>query len=412
MTRARYDVYLNTPGFPVAAVAELAVEEDARALLHVGFRYRPDYLAAAGAFSLDPSRLPVAAGETRLFCQGGAPAILDDYLPDAWGRRVMVRLARARLLADFDANSVIDSLALVGSSRIGALSIVPRGEEPRYRLGEPVSSVAAAERVAQQIDRLDFEEVDAAAMGLLYLANSGTGVGGARPKALLWDEHGSYLAKFNRQRLDDYNNARVELACLHMARAAGLDVGEGRVLDGINGREVLLLERFDLAPGGQRYHLITANGLLKEPGTQRDPGRAFRYDMVAELIATHVEEVAQSLIQLLRLMLFNVAIHNTDDHERNFSFIQRNGGYQLAPAYDLVPSLTSGNYHAAGFKYAVIPPRPSEIGRHGKVFGLAKPVVARIAEQVIEAVSRWMDFADAVGVSEEDAARVARVLKP
>jgi serine/threonine-protein kinase HipA len=288
---------------------------------------------------------------------------------------------------------------------------VPQAGEPKFGLGEPVSSVAEAERAAQQVDDIDFADVDAAAMSLLYLANSGTGVGGARPKALLYDETGTYIAKFNRQRADDYNNARVELACLHMARAAGLEVGDGRILEGINGREVLLLDRFDVTPDGQRYHLITASGLLKDPNTQRDTGRAFRYDMVAELIATHVENVEQSLVQLLKLMLFNVAIHNTDDHERNFSFIRRETGYCLAPAYDLMPSLTTGDYHSAGFGYAVAPPRPSEIARHGKVFGLPKPVVKRVAQQVIDAVSRWAEFAGAAGASDEETARISRVLK-
>ena len=93
----------------------------------------------------------------------------------------------------------------------------------------------------------------------------------ATPKALLHDSCGAYIAKFNRLSADNYNNARVELACLNMARAAGLDVGQGKVHGGINGREVLLLDRFDVLPGGDRKHLISINGLLKEPATCLPP---------------------------------------------------------------------------------------------------------------------------------------------
>ena len=411
MTRVRYDVYLDTPEFPTVHIADLVADEDENVLHRVGFRYTPEYLASPWSFSLDPTHLPLGAGEMQLVCQNGIPAILDDYLPDAWGRRVMVRLARAKNRTDFNAHSVIDSLTLVGGSRIGALAIIPKGEAPQFGLGEPVESMAEAELAAQHIDDLDYAGVDPSALSLLYLANSGTGVGGARPKALLHDEGGCYLAKFNRHGADPYNNARVELACLRMARAAGLNIGEGRVLEGINGREVLLLDRFDVSSEGRRHHLITVNGLLKESRTHRDIGQAFRYDMIAELIAKYVEDVEGSLIQLVTLMLFNAAIHNTDDHERNFSLIHRQGQYQLAPAYDLVPSLTTGSYHSAGYEYSVAPPRPSEAVTLGKIFGLSKPVVAGISEQIIDTVSQWKTFAESVGVSEVDAARVGKMLR-
>ncbi|MBT4520047.1 MAG: type II toxin-antitoxin system HipA family toxin [Halieaceae bacterium] len=409
MTRARYDVYLNTPDFPITHVADLAVDEDGEVLNQVGFRYQSKYLVAPNAFSLDPAQLPLGPGEIQLQCRNGIPALIDDYLPDAWGRRVMVRLARARHQTDFNANSVIDSLALVGNSRIGALAIVSKGGSPQYNQGETVASIAEAELAAQRIDDIEHSDIDPSGLSLLYLANSGTGVGGARPKALLHDEKGSYLAKFNRQHADPYNNARVELACLRMARAAGLQVSDGYVLEGINGREVLLLERFDVTPSDRRHHLITVNGLLKETSTQRDVGRAFRYDMIAEQIARYAVNIEESLTQLLRLMLFNVAIHNTDDHERNFSLIHRQGQYQLAPAYDLVPSVTAGSYHAAGYHYTVTPPRPTDAIKQGKVFGLPKTIVGQISEQVIDAVSRWQEFAASTEVGEQDAERIEKM---
>ena len=203
---------------------------------------------------------------------------------------------------------------------------------------------------------------------LILLAQSGSGVGGARPKALFHNEKSAYLAKFNRSG-DSFNHARVELACLEMARMAGIDTARGRIEQVSNNRDALLLDRFDIAPDGTRHHLITVNGLLKEPGTQQDVGHAFRYDDIRELIARYSADPAIDLEQLLTLMLFNSRINNTDDNERNFSLIQRGDGYRLSPAYDLVPSLTLGGYHAAGFSYAANPPTPSEALRLGRIFG-------------------------------------------
>jgi serine/threonine-protein kinase HipA len=37
--------------------------------------------------------------------------------------------------------------------------------------------------------------------------------------------------------------------------------------------------------------------------------------------------------------LFNILIHNTDDHLRNHGFFIDDGGIRLSPAYDMNPSL-------------------------------------------------------------------------
>ena len=185
-----------------------------------------DYLAKPNAFALDPVQLPLIEGEKVLNCRGGAPAFLDDYLPDAWGRRVLTRLAFYRDNRHFNANSVIDSLALLSNSRIGAVSLVGQGGSPVFDNGHALDVMAQAEQAAQYIDDVDYNTVDVDEMSLLYLANAGTGVGGARPKALLYDDQGRYLAKFNRKSQDPYNNARVELACARFLLTHGCTAAE------------------------------------------------------------------------------------------------------------------------------------------------------------------------------------------
>ena len=398
--RSRYDIYINTPDTGCIHAADCIVEEVSGTVEQVAFRYREEYLDHACAFPIDPGRPPHGAAETVLPCRGGVPAFIDDYLPDAWGRTVLATLAFYGHGARHNANSVIDTLPLLGGSRVGALSFGPAGQTPKYDRGHPLADLAKGEAAATRLDSTDWHRVDLDEATLLHLAHAGSGVGGARPKMLVSDTAHDWLAKFNRRSgRDGYNNARVELACTRMARAAGLSVADGRVLAGINGRDVLLLERFDVAPGGRRYHLITANGLLKERGSERDSGLPFSYDDVADLVCRHSVCVAADLEQLFCLALFNRAINNTDDHARNFSFIHRGDGYRLAPAYDLVPNLAAGEYHAAAFGYLPYPPRPSEANRLGKVFGLSKPQVRRLAEQVTAALARWPEFADAAGVA-------------
>lgn len=86
-----------------------------------------------------------------------------------------------------------------------------------------------------------------------------------------------------------------------------------------------------------RQHLITTNALLKNPETQHDRGGVFRYDDIADIVRRYSIDIETDLTQLLRMMLFNRAINNTDDHKRNFSLMHKGNSYCLSPAYDMVP---------------------------------------------------------------------------
>jgi serine/threonine-protein kinase HipA len=70
----------------------------------------------------------------------------------------------------------------------------------------------------------------------------GTSMGGARPKAVVEDGDGLWVAKFNRPD-DKVNMARIEHAMLVLARECNLTAAESKVA-GVGGRDVLLVKRF------------------------------------------------------------------------------------------------------------------------------------------------------------------------
>ena len=412
-TRAPFEVHVNSLATGIVHAADCVVEEDAGLVRRVDFRYTPGYLDDPGRFPLDPARLPLGPQVIRFPCHGGMPGFIDDHLPDAWGRKVLTALAHYRDGRSLNAGSAIDLLALVrGSGRIGALAFVDVGETPDYAQGAPLELLSGVESTAVQVDASDWRSTGLDEFAVARLARTGSGTGGARPKALVSDGTTQYLAKFNRRTRDDYNNARVELACLEMARAAGLEVADGRVVEDVNSRDVLLIERFDVEPEGHRRHLVSVNAMLKEGATQRDSGLVFRYDDIADLLTRHSGAVRTDLEQLARLALFNRAINNTDDHSRNFSLIHDGDCYRLSPAYDLVPSMAVGEYHAASFGYEPNPPRPSQIAGAGRMFGLSKPWLRSCADEVIAAVERWREFAERAGVMDAESERIASRFHP
>ncbi|MEE9494237.1 MAG: type II toxin-antitoxin system HipA family toxin [Gammaproteobacteria bacterium] len=413
--RRRYDLYLQTPATGLMKVAQTVLQESSEQLVQMAFRYTEEYRLHEHAFALDPVQLPLSAKEMNLYCSGGIPGVLDDYLPDDWGRKVLAKLAYYRHQHVINQHSAIDILSQLSDSRTGALQWVDDGEVPNYELGCDIKYLSAAEASAQSVDAAEPYAENLDEMSLLYLANAGSGIGGARPKVLVYEGNAPYLAKFNRRSNDAYNNAKVELACLQMAKEAGLNVLGGQLHTGVNNRDVLLLERFDVVMKNKkpvsRRHLVTLNALLKNRETQRDRSGVFLYDDIANLLKKFSMDIEADLTQLLSLMFFNRAINNLDDHERNFSLISEGDGFRMAPGYDMVPSLTSGAYPVAGYQYNPRPPTPSEAIHCGKIFGLPKTAVKRIADQVISAVEQWPVWAEKNEVSDKDSDNVQRVIR-
>ncbi len=412
--KQRYDLYLETPATGLIKAAQAVLLESSGQLVQMAFRYTEEYRIHAHAFALDPVQLPLIAQEINLQCAGGMPGILDDYLPDDWGRKVLAKLAYYRNQREINQHSAIDVLTQLSDSRIGALQWVNDGELPNYELGCDIKHILAAEAAAQSVDASEPYAKNLDEMSLLYLANAGSGIGGARPKVLLYEGDTAYLAKFNRLSGDAYNNAKIELACLQMAKEAGLNVLGGQVRTGVNNRDVLLLERFDVVMENDkpvsRRHLVTINALLKNSETQQDRGGVFLYDDIAYLVKRFSIDIEADLTQLLSIMLFNRAINNTDDHERNFSLISEGDGFRMAPGYDMVPSLTTGAYPVAGYQYSPWPPKPSEATNCGKIFGLPKTTIRRISDQVISAVEQWPAWAQKNCVSDKDTINVQRII--
>ena len=56
MTKARYDIYLNTSVTAIIHVMDCVVEEDNAVLLRVAFRYTNNFLKHPAAFPLDVER--------------------------------------------------------------------------------------------------------------------------------------------------------------------------------------------------------------------------------------------------------------------------------------------------------------------------------------------------------------------
>jgi serine/threonine-protein kinase HipA len=74
--------------------------------------------------------------------------------------------------------------------------------------------------------------------------------------------------------------------------------------------------------------------------TQHADGEAgASYLELVDLLQSRGADTRADCIQLFRRVLFNILIHNTDDHLRNHGFLINESGIRLSPAYDINPSI-------------------------------------------------------------------------
>jgi len=364
------------------------------------FQYERDYL---GDGHLPLNTISAPLGNSAITFGGREPpAIVDELLPGRWGLSVI----RRHWNAQSSHRSVDDLYAVLGvpgDLSMGAIRIlpgetmeVPRAMEPGMSLQDLAQIIRMASPGSARPDAV-FEDVSDLRMGAR--------LGGARPKALVADGEEAYLAKFSGP-ADAFNHVRVEHAMLTLAREAGLSVPDARLVP-VGGQEALLVQRFDVSPAGGRYHVLSANALLKDVRTHEDRAHP-RYEDLVDLVRAHSADPGADAKQLYGQMLFNAAIHNSDDHLKNFSFMDRGDGWRLTQAYDLVPDEVFGRYHRMGWDLRPNPPRPREAGSAAATFGLSDAEGRAIVEQICFALERAEELLEASGVSERD----MRLLKP
>lgn len=326
-------VYLTLPGQtePVTAARfELTGTRQGEPLGRLV--YGKSYLARHDAVPLEPLELPLLERTFETTRLNGVFGALRDASPDFWGRRVIERHAGKPMLTE------LDYLLHSPDDRAGALSF-GLGATPPPPLRK-YNQTIELEHLQSLADAILSYESDAGpiAAQVEELLLVGTSMGGARPKTVVEDDDGLWLAKFNRPD-DKWNNARVEHAMLVLAADCGVKAAISRIVT-VAGRDVLLVKRFDrrkTETGYLRARMVSGLTLLRADEAPNSRGRWSYLELVEAL--RRASSTAQSDAQeLFRRACFNALISNTDDHPRNHALVAMEREWALSPAYDLTPT--------------------------------------------------------------------------
>jgi serine/threonine-protein kinase HipA len=406
MTSERIYVYLQLPGSH-ETVAAAYYKHSTRNGVGVGtFGYGKRYRARADAVPLDPFELPLSDRAVTTTQLSGIFGALRDALPDSWGRRVIEReVGRVGLDESF-------LLLHSPNDRAGALSFGLGPEPPGpFRGYNPVIELERLLRLAERIVNDEpVPEPDPQLAQAEALLRPGTSMGGARPKNVVEDADGLWVAKFP-DRGDRWSNARVEHSMLRLAHECGLHVAESRLMR-VGDADVVLVKRFDrqkVDSGYLRHRMVSGLTILDTEDTAHARER-WSYLLLADELRRRSSRPKADLAELYARMVFNALISNTDDHPRNHAVIAPGRSFQLSPAYDLTPSplqsvekrdlaLTVGDFN----RYAN---RTNLLSGHAR-FMLTRDQATALIDSIQSVVrTRWYALLRENGTSEADCERV------
>jgi serine/threonine-protein kinase HipA len=289
------------------------------------FEYDPMYLT--NGKSISPFHLPL---KSEVFVAKRSPfnggfGVFADSLPDGWGSLILDRYLKSKGF-DPDRLTVLQRLSLVGSAGRGALEY-----HPDYSIS-PADELIDFDCLSAEAQKILTADYTGESLDTLY--KYGGSPGGARPKIFVTIDGKNWLIKF-KATTDPDDIGRIEYEYSLLARNCGINMPETKLFEG----KYFGVERFDRTDNG-KIHTVSAAGLLN--ADYRTPCLDYLDLMkLCHILTKNMEEVEM----LFRLMVFNVAIRNRDDHAKNFSFQLVAGEWKLSPAYDLLPSSGFNGFH-------------------------------------------------------------------
>ncbi|MEZ4800957.1 MAG: HipA domain-containing protein [Flavobacteriales bacterium] len=189
---------------------------------------------------------------------------------------------------------------------------------------------------------------------------------------------------------------RVEMAYYEMAKDAGIEMMESRLLEE-HGRAHFMTKRFDRTVDKGKIHIQSFCAMRHFDFNEV---RMYSYEELFETMRMLGLPYPQAQ-QLFRRMVFNVAAKNCDDHTKNFAFtMNEKGEWNLSPAFDVCHAYRPGSEWVSQHALSINGKRHT-ISREdlltvGKKMNIKN--ADEIIQDVVNVVSQWKTYAKNVGV--------------
>ena len=289
---------------------------------------------------------------------------------------------------------------------MGALRFRPVGAAEWSSSDTGVANVHEIDRILRAAMRYD--EDDASDEDVAYLSGIATSPGGARPKANVLRADGRLaLAKLPHSKDEGLDVERWEAVVLVLAERIGLRVPTWTLLRASEGKSVLLLDRFDrTASGGRRAYLSAASAL----GIGSNDLTRYSYEQFSDVLNDLSGDPRADLREMFTRIALTVLVNNVDDHWRNHGFLRQDGGWRLAPMFDVNASTSVGVVHSRPLSDRD-DPRHRDLGNllaTAGAYRLTRAEAARIVRVAAAHVQSWETVSMELGLPDGEQRRMAR----
>lgn len=339
------------------------------------FEYSDEWIK--DGFSISPFTLPL---EKRVFVPQkpyfhGLFGVFADSLPDAWGNLLLDRLLKKNGI-DPDELSVLDRLAIVGDSGMGALTYRPEIQLVQSNAGFDLDEVAR--QCKQMLTSVYDENLDA-------LYGLGGTSGGARPKIMTEINGEDWIIKFPAH-VDGADAGEMEYDYGKCAKRCKIHMTETKLFPSKECKGYFGTQRFDrirkseVSSDKERIHMCTVAALLEVDFNQP----SLDYTELMKLVKILTRDDPKEVEEMFRRMCFNVFAHNRDDHAKNFTYLydEEKGKWYLSPAYDITYSSTYYGEHTTSVNGNGSDPGEKELKQVGIKAGISNKMCENIIQEI------------------------------
>ncbi len=350
---------------------------------------------------------PIWGEEAKIYQK--LPAFVADSLPDAWGNQLFDLWRQQNHLSNADITP-LDKLSFIGKRGMGALEFVPEVSRERRVEKIDIKSLASlAERIFTE--RENARILPEESMTMQSLLTVGTSAGGRQPKAIVainrkngevrsgqisgLEDFDYCLIKFGNSQ---YCSAELEMTYYKLATMAGINMMPSELYQ-VDGNNHFMTKRFD-RKDGKKVHTQTLAAI--------NPDADSYEQLIAICRKLHLPET--DCYEVFRRMVFNVLANNTDDHNKNFSFIMNEDGtWRLAPAYDITYIFDSGGFlpnedHCMYIRAKLRGITRDDVIQLAKDNGIRRPDA--IIRDIVKAIKQFRVVATKYGVAEQWIGRI------
>ena len=243
------------------------------------------------------------------------------------------------------------------------------------------------------------------------LLTVGTSAGGRQPKAIIainqktgeirsgqisgLKNYDYYLLKFGNTQ---YSSTELEMVYYELATMAGIRMMPSELYT-VDGNNHFITKRFD-RDGERKIYTQTLAAINPEADSYEQ--------LISVCRKLHLPET--DCQEVFRRMVFNILANNTDDHNKNFSFIMNeDGSWRLSPAYDMTYIIDNGGFlpnedHCLYIRAKLRNITRDDVIQFARDNGIRRPDA--IIRDVVASLKQFRTIATKYGVSEQCTGRV------